>query len=126
MLEADGDTQDEGSAVAGGGPIDAIRALIAEAQAAAASETALLQACGVIVAASLKAMSLWGIVALFCAFVGLLALAVGAVIALAQWTGAVGAMLIVPGALFGVAAFGAWRVRSHLRNLGDAVETLRS
>ncbi|MEQ1725913.1 MAG: phage holin family protein [Sphingopyxis sp.] len=125
MLEPEPDAKKDDRSLAEAGPIDAIKALIAEAQAAAASETALLQACGVIVAASLKAMSLWGIVALFCAFVGLLAFAIGAVIALAQWTGAVTAMLIVPGALFLVAALGAWRARSHLRTLGDAVGKLR-
>lgn len=125
MLEPEPDAKKDDRSLAETGPIDAIKALIAEAQAAAASETALLQACGVIVAASLKAMSLWGIVALFCAFVGLLAFAIGAVIALAQWTGAVTAMLIVPGALLLAAALGAWRARSHLRTLGDAVGKLR-
>ncbi|MEQ1510519.1 MAG: phage holin family protein [Sphingopyxis sp.] len=126
MLDAEPDANGEDGSAIEGGPLDAIKALIAEAQAAAASETALLQACGVIVAASLKAMSLWAIIALFCAFVGLLAFAIGAVIALAQWTGAVAAMLIVPAALFFVAAIGAWRARSHLRMMGDAVGTLRS
>jgi|CXWL01.1.fsa_nt_gi hypothetical protein len=106
-------------------PVDAIKALIAEAQAAAASESALLRACGVIVATSLKSMSIWGIAALFCAFVGLLAFAIGALIAVAGWTGPVLAMLIVPGALFLIAAIGVLRVRGQLRVMRDAVDVLR-
>lgn len=106
-------------------PVDAIKALIAEAQAAAASESALLRACGVIVVASLKSMSIWGIAALFCGFVGLLAFAIGALIAVAAWTGPVPAMLLVPGILFLIAAIGIMRARSQLRIMRDAVDVLR-
>lgn len=107
------------------GAVDAIKALIEEAQIAAASETALLRACGVIVTASLKGMALWGVVALLCAFVALLAFALGAVIALAPWTGAVAAMLIVPAILLGVAGLGAWRARANLGSMREAVGQLR-
>ena len=117
--------QDPLSLASDDGPVDAIKRLIDEAQAAAASESALLKLCAAIVLSAIKGMSTWAVAALFCGFVGLLAFAVGAVIAVAQWTGPVLAMVIVPSVLFAIAAFGAWRVRAHLRAMRDAVGQLR-
>ena len=117
-------TTDEGP-VTDDGPMEAIKRLIDEAQAAAASESALLKLCGAVVLSAIKAMSAWGVVALFCGFVGLLTFAVGAVIAVAQWTGAVLAVVIVPGILFAIAGLAAWRVQAHVGKMRDAVAKLR-
>lgn len=107
-----------------GSPVDAIRQLISDAQAAAASETALIRLSGQIAMAAIKAMSVWGIVALLTGFVGLLTLAIAAVMALAQTVGPWLAMLIVPAVLFTVALFAGWRVRARSRDMRSALSAL--
>ena len=60
-----------------------LRALFDEAKATLDSEVALAKTIGTIAGVSLQRMALWGTIALLFAFVGLLTLAVGMVIALA-------------------------------------------
>lgn len=100
---------------------ESIRRLIAEAQAAAANEAALLRVVGDIAARSMKGMGLWGIVALLTAFVGLLALAVAGVFAVAAWLGPWWAMLIVPSVLFAVTGIAALLAKGHLDRLKRAL-----
>lgn len=116
-----GDSVDPGPADS---PVDAIRQLIADAQAAAASETALIKLSGQFALRAIKAMSIWGIIAVMCGFVGLLSLAIGALLALAQTIGVWLAMLIVPGVLFAVAALAAVRVRARSRDMRTALDAL--
>lgn len=122
--ERPGDIIDPAPSAEPGSPVDAIRQLIADAQAAAASETALIRLSGQVALSAIKAMSAWGIVALLCGFVGLLSLAVAAVIALAQTVGPWWAMLIVPGLLFAVTAFAILRVRARSRDMKSALAAL--
>lgn len=107
------------------GPVDAIKQLIADAQAAAESESALLRLCGQIALGAAKGMSLWSLVALACALIGLLALAIGAVILIGQYVSPWLAIATVPGLLFAAAAVAACRVRTHARALQRAVTAVR-
>ena len=100
---------------------ESIRRLIAEVRAAAANEAALLRVVGDIAAQSVKGMGLWGIVALLTAFVGLLALAVAGVFAVAAWLGPWWAMLIVPSVLFAVTGIAALLAKGHLDRLKRAL-----
>ena len=70
-----------------GSAVDSLRLLIGEAKAAAASEVELAKACGAIVGASAKTISIWSVVALITLFVAVLTLAIGLMIALATVTG---------------------------------------
>lgn len=101
----------------------AVRRLIADAQAAAASETALVRLCAALTLQAVKAMSIWGAVAIMFAFVGLLALAIGATVLLAQSLGPWWAIGIVPGSLLLIALLSALRVRARLRGLQRAIAT---
>ena len=103
-----------------------IRRLIEEAQAAAQSEIALARACATVITGAIKGISIWGITALLLVFVALLAFAIGALIALAQWTGAVLAALIVPSVLLLIAAIAGLRVRTNARRMSQAVAMLKS
>lgn len=110
--------------IAQGSAVDAIRLLVGEARAAAASEMELAKACGAIVGASVKVMSIWGVVALITLFVAGLTLAIGLMIALATVTGPWLAALIVPGVLLLVTALAGLRVRSAALRAKAAVARL--
>lgn len=103
---------------------DALRLLAGEVRAAASSEMELARACGAIVGTSVKAISIWGVVALITVFIALLALAIGLMIALADVTGPLLAALIVPAVLLCVTAFAGLRIRSAANRAKAAVARL--
>ena len=100
--------------------VGAVRALFDEAKATLDSEVALAKTIGTIAGVSLQRMALWGTIALLFAFVGLLTLAVGMVIALAVVTGPLAAALIVGGLLFAIGLFAALRARGYAITLRNA------
>ena len=106
--------------------VQAIRQLIDDAQASAQSEFALWSAAGAVAAAQLRAITVWGIVALMGTFVALLGFVVGAILALSQWVGAVGAALLVPGIVLATAAFAALRARRAALHLRDTVKAVKA
>ncbi len=101
-------------------PMAALRLLIDEAKATLASEVVLAKTIGTIAGVSLQRIALWGTIAVLFAFVGLLALAVGMVIALAVVTGPLAAALIVGGLLFAIGLFAALRARGYAITLRNA------
>ena len=103
----------------------AIRQLIADAQAAANNERALLAALATVVGASLKSMSIWGVAALSLALIGLLSLALAGVVALNIWLANPWAGFLVPAALFALAIVAAMVVRSHGKTLRRALNAWR-
>lgn len=103
----------------------AIKQLIADAQAAAANERALLAALSSVVAATLKSMSIWGVAALSLALVGLLSLALAGVVALNIWLASPWAGFLVPAALLLLAALALLVVRANLRTLQRALNAWR-
>ena len=103
-------------------PIAAVRALIDEAKVSLDTEIALAKTIGRIAGQSLQRMAIWGTVALLFAFVGLLALAVGLTIALAEVTGPTVAALVVGGVLIGLGGWAGWRARANLLLLQKAAE----
>ena len=103
---------------------EAVRRLIGEAKLAAASEIELAKACGAVVGASVKAISIWGVIALILLFVAVLCLAMGLMIALATITGPWLASAIVPGVLLLIVAFAGWRIRANAMRAKAAVARL--
>ena len=103
-------------------PIAAVRALIDEAKVSLDTEIALAKTIGRVAGQSLQRMALWGTIALLFAFVGLLALAVGLTIALADVIGPTAAALVVGGGLISIGLFGGWRARTNLILLQKAAE----
>lgn len=103
-------------------PIAAVRALIDEAKVSLDTEIALAKTIGRVAGQSLQRMAIWGTIALLFAFVGLLALAVGLTIALAEVIGATAAALVVGGVLIGLGAWAGWRARANLLLLQKAAE----
>lgn len=105
-------------------PTDAVRQLVGEAKLAIASEVALAKACGAVVGASAKTISIWGGVAVLALFVALLTLAIGIMIALATVTGPWLAALIVSGALLLIALVAGLIVRAAALRAKAAVGRL--
>lgn len=103
-------------------PIAAVRALIDEAKLSLDTEIALAKTIGRVAGQSLQRMAIWGTVALLFAFVGLLALAVGLTIALADVIGPTAAALVVGGVLIGLGLWAGWRARANLLLLQKAAE----
>ncbi len=106
-------------------PMGAIRLLIDEARATANKELALARTAMGVVGSEIRDISMWWTIALSCAVVALLSLAIGLMIALATVTGEWAAALIVPGALLLVALFGALRARSGTRRVKSALDALK-
>lgn len=106
-------------------PIGALRLLIDEARASATQEMALARTAFGIVGSELRDISMWWSIALTCAGIALLSLAIGLMIALATVTGEWAAALIVPGTLMLVAIFAALRARSGTRRVKAAMDTLK-
>ena len=104
-------------------PIDALRLLKAQAQAALAAELDLLRTIAQTMAVAAQRVTLWGVTAILFAFVGLLALAVGLTIALASYTGPLIAALVIGGALMGFGLFAGLRARRALGLLTRAAES---
>lgn len=121
-----GDATTIGREIDGSSPADAIRLLVGEVRAAAASEMELAKACGAIVGASAKSISIWGVVALITLFVAVLTLAIGLMIALATITGPWLAALIVPGVLLCITAIAGLCIRSAAMRAKAAVARLSS
>ena len=119
-----GDPADLERTIDAGSAVDSLRLLIGEAKAAAASEMELARACGAIVGASAKTISIWGVVALITLFVAVLALAIGVMIALATITGPWWAAVIVPGALLLVTLIAALIIRGAAKRAKAAVARL--
>lgn len=107
-----------------GSAVDSLRLLIGEAKAAAASEVELAKACGAIVGASAKTISIWSVVALITLFVAVLTLAIGLMIALATVTGPWWAAVIVPGVLLVVTLIAALIIRGAAKRAKAAVARL--
>lgn len=103
-------------------PIAAVRSLIDEAKLSLDTEIALAKTIGRVAGQSLQRMAIWGTVALLFAFVGLLALAVGLTIALADIIGPTAAALVVGGVLIGLGLWAGWRARANLLLLQKAAE----
>lgn len=121
---ATGDATEIGLEIDGSSPVEAIRLLVGEVRAAAASEMELAKACGSIVGASVKSISIWGVVALITLFVAVLSLAIGLMIALATVTGPWLAALIVPAVLLCITAVAGLCIRGAAQRAKAAVARL--
>jgi anti-sigma-K factor RskA len=118
------DTSDVLASTDAASPVAAVRLLIEE-RTSANQELALARTAFGIVGSEVRDISMWGSIALACAGVALLALAIGLMIALATVTGEWAAALIVPGILLLVALFAALRVRSGTRRVKAAMDMLK-
>ena len=98
-------------------PSDVLRLLLEEAQVTLRDELTLAAATAQLTLASVKRMSLFGIIALLFAFVGLLAFVIGLMIAIAMVTGHAWLALLVPGSALFVALVAALIARSTGRKL---------
>lgn len=107
-------------------PLAAVFALRDELRATVSSELTLARTVAKTIVTATQRITLWGMVALLFAFVGLLALAVGLVIALAQYTGALAAALIVAGVWMGIGGFAAWRAFRAAKALKRATDLVLS
>lgn len=116
------DTPVDIDAIDAASPIAAVRALIDEAKVSLDTEIALAKTIGRVAGQSLQRMAIWGTVALLFAFVGLLALAVGLTIALADVIDPTAAALVVGGVLIGLGGWAGWRARANLLLLQKAAE----
>lgn len=123
--EAMSDPVDVTASTDAASPIGALRLLIDEARASAQQEMALARTAFGIVGSELRDISMWWSIALTCAGIALLSLAIGLMIALATVTGEWAAALIVPGALLFVAVVAALRARSGTRRVKAAMDTLK-
>ncbi len=103
-------------------PIAALRLLKKQAGEALSTEVALARTIARTMAIAIQRITLWGVLAILCAFVGLLALAVGLTIALAVYTGPLVAALVVSGILIGTGVFAALRARRAMRSLMRAAD----
>lgn len=101
------------AAIESGSAITAVRLLIDEAKASLSTELVLAKTIGRVASESIQRMAIWGTVAVLFAFVGLLALAVGLMIALATVIGPLGAALVVGGLLLAIGLFAAFRARRN-------------
>lgn len=108
------------AAIDNGSAIAAVRMLIDEAKASLSAEVALAKTIGNVASQSLQRMALWGTIALLFAFVGLLALSIGLMIALAAVVGPLAAALIVGGLLIAVGLFAGLRARRNALILREA------
>lgn len=106
--------------------VETARKLLDDAQTAVRSEFALWSICAAIVSREARAISVWGIVALMAIFVAILVLAIGMMLALTPFTGALGAALIVPAVLLVIAGLAGLRIRHSLAVIRKAVETVQS
>lgn len=110
------------AAIDNGSAIAAVQMLIDEAKASLSAEVALAKTIGNVAAQSLQRMALWGTIALLFAFVGLLALSIGLMIALAAVVGPLAAALIVGGLLLAVGLFAGLRARRNALILREATK----
>lgn len=110
------------AAIDNGSAIAAVRMLIDEAKASLSAEVALAKTIGNVASQSLQRMALWGTIALLFAFVGLLALSIGLMIALAAVVGPLAAALIVGGLLLAVGLFAGLRARRNALILREATK----
>lgn len=108
------------AAIDNGSAIAAVRMLIDEVKASLSAEVALAKTIGNVATQSLQRMALWGTIALLFAFVGLLALSIGLMIALAAVVGPLAAALIVGGLLLAVGLFAGLRARRNALILREA------
>lgn len=104
--------------------VETVRALLADAKDAAASEAALLKAGGTLAARALRQFSIWATAALLAAFVGLIALSVGLIMALATVVGPLYATLIVAGLMLLFAAISALRARAATQRIARAIDRI--
>lgn len=89
-------------------------------QATAEAEIALLKARGALAYHGVGWTSAWGFVAGSALVVAMLALAIGAILVLAQYVGPLLGTLIVVGVLLLVAAFAGWRAQLHYADVKAA------
>jgi hypothetical protein len=103
-------------------PLAAIFALRDELRATVNSEITLARTVAKTIVTATQRITMWGMIALLFAFVGLLALAVGLVIALAEYTGALAAALLVAGLWMAIGGFAAWRAFRAAKALKRATD----
>lgn len=108
------------AAIESGSAIAAVRMLVDEAKASLSAELVLAKTIGRVASESIQRMAIWGTIAVLFAFVGLLALAVGLMIALATVIGPLGAALVVGGLLLAIGLFAGFRARRNALILREA------
>lgn len=108
------------AAIESGSAIAAVRMLVDEAKASLSAELVLAKTIGRVASESIQRMAIWGTIAVLFAFVGLLALAVGLMIALATVIGPLGAALVVGGLLLAIGLFAGFRARHNALILREA------
>lgn len=108
------------AAIESGSAIAAVRALVDEAKTSLSTELVLAKTIGRVASESIQRMAIWGTIAVLFAFVGLLALAVGLMIALATVIGPLGAALVVGGLLLAIGLFAGFRARRNALILQEA------
>lgn len=108
------------AAIESGSAIAAVRMLVDEAKASLSAELVLAKTIGRVTSESIQRMAIWGTIAVLFAFVGLLALAVGLMIALATVIGPLGAALVVGGLLLAIGLFAGFRARRNALILREA------
>lgn len=103
-------------------PLETIaRDVVDNLSATARAEIALIEARGELALHGATWAAAWGTVAACALAVAILALAVGAILALAPTVGALGATLIVVAVLLMLAAFAAWRARLSYGDIRTAL-----
>lgn len=107
-------------------PLAAVFALRDELRATVSSEIALARTVASTIVTATQRITMWGMIALLFAFVGLLALAVGLVLALAEHTGALAAALLVAGMWMAIGSFAGWRAFRAAKALKRATDLMLS
>ena len=106
-------------------PSDVLRLLLEEAQDTLKGELTLAGAAAQLALYSVKRMSMFGLIALLFAFVGLLAFVIGLMIAIALATGHIWLALLVPGSALLVALVAALIARSTAKQLKTSLKELQ-
>lgn len=110
----------DAAAIDNGPAIAAVRSLVDEAKASLSAELQLAKTIGRVATQSIQRMAIWGSIALLFAFVGLLALSIGLMIALGAVIGPLGAALVVGGMLLAIGLFAGLRARRNALTLREA------
>lgn len=125
MAESDvPDLVEDASALPEPTALETVRALLADARVAAENEITLLKTGGALMARAVRQFSVWATAALLSAFVGLIALSIGFILALANVVGPLLATLIVAGLMLAFAGFAAWRARAATRRIANTMDRI--
>ncbi|NJS14575.1 MAG: hypothetical protein HC788_08175 [Sphingopyxis sp.] len=101
---------------------DIAATLIADIRATAATELALIQARAALVGDGARRAAMWGAIAGGALLVALLALVIGAILALEPYVGAAIATVIVVAMLLAIAAFAGWQARGGASDIRMALK----